>query len=286
MQEELFRPGENEFASIFNNIADGIILADPKTKRFYNANKSFCVMLGYSIDELKILSVMDIHPQKDLPYVLDQFDRQFKNEITVAKNIPVKRKNGSIFYADINSAPFRFGGREYLLGIFRDITEKRFLEEAIRESEQNYRSMVEITSDWVWEVDADGIYIYSSPNVHDILGYEPEEVIGKKPFDLMPEEEAERVSKIFSDIVRAKKPFKGLENINRSKNGNLIILETSGVPITDKDGNLTGFRGIDRDVTERKQMEAVLKESEAQYRIISENSGTSMCIMEGDMTVS
>ncbi|MDD5633936.1 MAG: PAS domain-containing protein, partial [Candidatus Omnitrophica bacterium] len=84
----------------------------------------------------------------------------------------------------------------------------------------------------------------------------------------------------------AKKPFKGLENINRSKNGNLIILETSGVPITDKDGNLTGFRGIDRDVTERKQMEAVLKESEAQYRIIFENTGTSMCIIEGDMTVS
>jgi len=131
--------------------------------------------------------------------------------------------------------------------------------EALRESEDRFRSLVETTSDWIWEVDQESIYTYVSPKVKDLLGYELEEVIGKTLFDLMPADEAERVGGLFRDIVDSREPFKGLKNTNLHKDGRHVVLETSGVPIFDKAGNLTGFRGIDRDITERKKAEEELE---------------------------
>lgn len=138
----------------------------------------------------------------------------------------------------------------------RDITERRQAEEALHESVDRFRTLVESTSDWVWEVDRNAVYTYSSPKVTDLLGYTPEEIIGKTPFELMPPDEAERVGAIFVEIGKAHRPFARLENTNRRKDGRLVVLETSGVPIFDEAGAFTGYRGIDRDITERKQAEA------------------------------
>ncbi len=143
-----------------------------------------------------------------------------------------------------------------MLGVVQDITERKRAEEALRESEEKFRSLVETTSDWVWEVDLNGIYTYVSPKIKDLLGYEPEEVVGKTPFDLMPTDEADRVAGLFRNIVESRKAFMGLENTNLHKNGRKVVLETSGVPIFNADGTLCGYRGIDRDITERKNMEA------------------------------
>ncbi|MFX0036263.1 MAG: PAS domain S-box protein [Candidatus Hermodarchaeota archaeon] len=147
-----------------------------------------------------------------------------------------------------------------------DITARKKAEEKLRESEERFRSLVETTSDWIWEVDANSVFTYSSPKIRDILGYKPEEVIGKTPFDLMPKNEAERVEKIFQTIVDPDKSFKILENKNLHKDGSLIVLETSGIPIFDDNRQLLGYRGINRDITERKKAEQKLKESEEMYR--------------------
>ncbi|MHC4658345.1 MAG: PAS domain-containing protein, partial [Planctomycetota bacterium] len=149
-----------------------------------------------------------------------------------------------------------------ILGIFWDITEPKQAEQALRGSEHRFRSLVETSSDWVWEIDQNNIYTYASPKVKDLLGYEPEEVVGKTPFDLMPLDEAERVTELFNDIVESRKPFDRLENTNLHKDGRVVVLETSGVPILGEGGNLLGYRGIDRDITERKKAEAALRESE------------------------
>jgi PAS domain S-box-containing protein len=138
------------------------------------------------------------------------------------------------------------------------------LYEALRVSEERFRALTESTSDWIWEVDANGVYTYASPKVKDLLGYKPEEVIGKTPFDLMPLDEAERVRAIFQDIVSSQRPFERVENINLHKDGRRVVLETSGVPFFDKKGNLSGYRGIDRDITERKMAEKALREREAE----------------------
>ncbi|HSB01955.1 MAG TPA: PAS domain S-box protein [Anaerolineales bacterium] len=139
------------------------------------------------------------------------------------------------------------------------IVEAAMARDQLRKSEGRFRALVETTSDWVWEVDANGVYTYVSPKVRDLLGYQPEEVIGRTPFDLMPEEEAQRVNAIFQNIMLQEKAFESLENVARAKDGRPVVLDTSGVPFFDEHGKLAGYRGIDRDITERKQVEEALR---------------------------
>ena len=161
---------------------------------------------------------------------------------------------------EINDYPFSdVDGSPLVLELGVDITEHMKAKQKLYKSEQRFRSLIEATSDWVWEVDQNGIYTYCSPKVKDLLGYEPEEIIGKTPFDLMPPGEAERVAGLFKDIIESRKPFNGLENTNLDKDGRDVALETSGVPIFDEGGNLLGYRGIDRDITERKKAEEQIR---------------------------
>ncbi len=124
-----------------------------------------------------------------------------------------------------------------------------------RTNEERFRLLVEHVSDWIWEVDENGIYTYASPQIKDILGYSPEEVIGKTPFHLMEPLEGKRIAPIFEYHVANKLPIKSLENINLHRDGHEVILETSGSPIINADGKCIGYRGIDRDITLRKQQE-------------------------------
>ena len=134
-------------------------------------------------------------------------------------------------------------------------------EQHLLDVENRYQAIVNASPDWIWEVDINGVYTYASPRVQELLGYRPEEVVGKKVFDLMPAEEATRVMAIFSEIARDHKPIQNLENVNLHRNGQHVVLETSGVPILSTNGFLLGYRGIDRDITKRKQLETELKDA-------------------------
>jgi PAS domain S-box-containing protein len=181
------------------------------------------------------------------------------------------RKDGKEFPVELSLSAISVKGKWHAIGIVRDITERKQAEEALRKSEEKFRDLVESTSDWIWEIDESGIYTYASPKVKDLLGYEPQEVIGKSPFDLMHQEEAKRVAEEFGAIVNAGRPFAGLENTNLHKDGHCIVLETSGVPIFDAEGNFRGYRGIGRDITERKKAAEALRESEERYRRTIDN---------------
>jgi PAS domain S-box-containing protein len=155
-------------------------------------------------------------------------------------------------------------------------------EETLREREERFRSLVETTSDWIWEIDTGGVYTYSSPKAKEILGYESHEIIGKAPFDFMPAEEAEHIKAQFAAIVKSAKPFYGLENVNVHKSGQTIVLETNGVPIFDGAGKLKGYRGVDRDITERKLTEETLRESEGKFRVLAETSMAGIALYQGE----
>ena len=127
--EEALRESQEKFKSIFDDAIDGILLADIRSQMFVDCNKKTCEMLGYSHDEIKSLGVMDIHPQEDLPYVIEQFEKQAKGELTLARDIPTERKDGSVFYADFNSSRMKLAGKDILMGIFRDITDIKEMEE-------------------------------------------------------------------------------------------------------------------------------------------------------------
>ena len=150
--------------------------------------------------------------------------------------------------------------------------QRKHTEDALRESEERYRNLVEYSNDWLWEVDRNGVYTYASPHCRELLGYEPKELIGKTPFDLMPPDEAKRVEKWFASIAAQRKPFRALENTIRHKDGHLVDLETNGVPMLDGEGNLLGYRGTDRDITERKRTERELRASETRYRVVADNT--------------
>ena len=130
---------------------------------------------------------------------------------------------------------------------------------ALLKSEERFRGIAESMSDWIWEVDADGIYTYCSSNVEIILGYHVDEIIGKSPFDFMVAGEAERVGSIFAKFIRDKKAFRDLENWNNAKDGRKVCLLTSGTPIIDDNGDLLGFRGVDTDITEKKKADELVQ---------------------------
>lgn len=137
---------------------------------------------------------------------------------------------------------------------------------ALRESEERYRNFVETVSDWVWEVDVNVVYTFASPKVRDLLGYEPGEILGKTPFDLMPPDEARRVKEIFNPYAARHEPFPAIENTNLHKDGHLVVLETSGAPFFDANGTFLGYRGVDREIGGRKRAEKELRKSEEHLR--------------------
>ena len=126
----------------------------------------------------------------------------------------------------------------------QDLANSRKSEHELNSDEKRFQSICEITSDWIWEVDENGIYKYSNPKVEDILGYSPKEIIGKSPFELMPTNEADKIARLFKKFTKSKKSFSGLVNLNLHKTGRQVVLETSGVPLFDSNGSFKGFRGI------------------------------------------
>ena len=136
LAEEALKESALWFQAIFDGAYDGILLADMASKKFTTGNARICEMLGYSLEELTELGVTDIHPENELPYVLDQFEKQARGEIELVADLPLKRKDGTLFFADVNSFPLVIAGREYVVGFFRDITERKRAEEMVQESEK------------------------------------------------------------------------------------------------------------------------------------------------------
>jgi len=147
-----------------------------------------------------------------------------------------------------------------IFGIFWDITGYREAEKILQTSEERFRQVAETAGGWIWEVDSTGLYIYASPTVKSILGYEPSELVGKKYFySLFTPETRQRLKNVAFKVFGLKKAFRGFVNKNVHKDGTIICLETSGLPILSKSGKLLGYRGTDTDITERKKTEEALR---------------------------
>jgi PAS domain S-box-containing protein/putative nucleotidyltransferase with HDIG domain len=143
------RESEQRFRAIFDSAQDGILVADGDTKKFVMGNHSICRMLGYSQHEIQGLGIPDIHPAEVLPYVEDQFRRRLAGEAALTAALPIKRKDGSVFYAEITTSPLKLHGKTHLLGIFRDITERVQSEEALTHRVEIERLLASISTEFV-----------------------------------------------------------------------------------------------------------------------------------------
>ncbi|HSQ92552.1 MAG TPA: PAS domain S-box protein, partial [Nitrospiraceae bacterium] len=144
-------------------------------------------------------------------------------------------------------------------------------ESVLREIERRFRALVDTTSDWGWEIDEHALFTYSSQRICNILGYRPEEVLGKTPFDLMPQDEARRSRDLFGPIVAGRQAFSCIESIYLHKEGHRIFLECGGVPLFDDAGRFRGYHGINRDITERKRATKEARYDQALLVSIIEN---------------
>lgn len=171
--------------------------------------------------------------------------------------------------------------------IRNNITELAMTTLHLQASEEKYRDLVEHINDWVWEIDEDFIFTYSNPIVENILGYSVDEIIGKKPFDLMSVDEAQRATEIIQGFANTRSPFGLFENTFIHKTGRETVLEISGLPVFDNEGKFSGYRGIDRDVTERRLAEELAKARDLDVRnayvsILSAVTGDRFIIMTDD----
>ncbi|OPY38208.1 MAG: Bacterioopsin transcriptional activator [Methanoregula sp. PtaU1.Bin051] len=258
--------------------------------------------LGYRPDEMEGKNFeWFIHPD-DVGMLVSHIGEPFKaGHLGPSDQFRVRRNDGTYrWYEDKSIYTVDRSGRKIIVGTIRDITEQKnardellsayeqltaadeelrgqydelaLTSERLRESEEKYRMLVETTSDFIWEVDAAAVYTYVSPKVREMLGYEPEEMVGKTPFDFMPPDEARRVAADFNRCVESRIPIITLENKNLRKDGSVVILETSGIPRYTEDGMFAGYRGIDRDVSDRKSTEEALRASEETFRRVIEGA--------------
>jgi PAS domain S-box-containing protein len=155
---------------------------------------------------------------------------------------------------------------------FTNALVRKRADEALYQSEERFRQVAETVGDFIWEVDAFGLYTYTSPSVERILGYTPSELEGKIHFyDLFLPAVREELKTAASQTFSARQPIRAFPNPNVRKDGRVVHLETSGMPVLDKVGNLIGYRGADMDVTERLKAQEDLRQSEQKFRRLHES---------------
>ena len=255
--EEKLRQSESRFRHLVENAADAFFVVDYEGG-IIDVNQQSCYSLQYTREELLSLNIADI----DVEVVPKKHAERFWSRVTPDHSLTFeglqRRKDGTTFPVEVHLSLLETGGQRLLLAIVRDITERERAENALRESEEQYRLLVENTSDWIWEVDCNGVFTYVSPQVTSLLGYEPEELRGKMFFDLEAPEELPRVERFFEEAVRSRQSVSGFQNTCLHKDGRRVVIEASGVPILDRRGELLGYRGVNRDITERKRAEVEL----------------------------
>ncbi|WP_024298056.1 PAS domain S-box protein [Methylomicrobium lacus] len=152
----------------------------------------------------------------------------------------------------------------------------RDVESALVESEERFRQMAEMTGEWLWEQDPGGFYIYCSTAVLQILGYSPDQVVGRHYTEfLTAQDKAEQ-----QFYAASHQPFYSLINHYQHKDGHQVITESTGLPIIDAAGKLLKWRGVDRDITVRKRFQDALIDSEKRIRLIIESSLSAIVIMD------
>ncbi len=164
-------------------------------------------------------------------------------------------------YMEINYYPY-YNEDNKIMGFVvngRNITERKNHEIQAQESQKKYQALVETTSDFIWEMNLNGVYTYCSPQMEKLWGLKPEEMLGKTPFDLVPPEDRDQAIKAFSASSESSSPFRNMEVRSFDGTGRIRFLEISGVSFFDETGKKCGYRGITRDISERKQLEEQLQ---------------------------
>jgi PAS domain S-box-containing protein len=271
--EEALRRAEAELRQVFNSISDSVwsCEVDPSGRSTYHYYSPAVEKITgrppefYMPGPERWLSI--VHPadqgrlkEVSLRIGTGQTDREEEEYRIVLPNQTIRWVRDSVVPRKDEHGIIR------LHGVVSDITDRKEAEAALRRSEENFRSFVETTRDWIWTTDRDVRITYSNPAVAAILGHQPEELIGKSLLELMHGEERRHIEHRLPEWIADKTGWSDLTLRWRHKDGAYRYLESTAVPVLEAGGEVAGYQGTNRDITERKLAQDALRESEARYR--------------------
>jgi PAS domain S-box-containing protein len=285
---------EKRYRLLAENVRDVIWVLDQDLKYQY-VSPSAKKLRGYTAEEVMNQTIDEVLTPDSYQRTVDIFTREFELEKSgkrhgpdwsMAIELEMICRDLSTIWTEVNVSLIydEEGNPLSILGMTRDISERKKAEDALKRSEERFKQVTENAGEWIWEVDAEGVYRYSSSAGERILGYAAEELIGQKHFyDLFAPEVREDLKTVALEAFKQKKPFLNFVNTNMHKNGRIVILETSGTPMLDEKGNLIGYRGADTDITLRKQAEEALRESEEKYHLLLDNLNEGILVSQDGM---
>jgi PAS domain S-box-containing protein len=260
---------EAMFRALFENATDGIILADAETSRFIRCNRTMRKMLGYGGDkDISQLRVSDIHPKEHLPDVLEQFERKAAGGVGPAKEIPVLRSDGTVFYADVNAARIMIDGKDCVVRMFRDVSDRKYIEEQLRNERDRAQICLDVAEVVFVAIDGDGLVYLINRKGCEILGYEENEIVGKNWFDnFIPERTRAALLGVAHKLLTGNAgAAMHCENPVLTKSGEERIIAWHNTVIRDENGNITGHLSSGEDITEFRRLERLLAEISREER--------------------
>ena len=227
-------PWRDHFYRLLVENTKDIIWSTDMELRWTYISPSVEQILGFTSEETMTLGVTRTMTPATAAFVLQTFTRllaEAAQDPTVFDRaftfeLEFIHKNGGTVWGEVRISVLRDcdGKPVGLIGVTRDISDRKRMEKSLQQSEYRYRILTEATSDCIWEVNADCVYTFVSTKVRDMLGYEPEEILGKTPFDFMPPEEAEHIRLLFWEAAARRDHLVALENTVVTKNGDRIIV--------------------------------------------------------------
>jgi len=269
---------EHRVRTLLENIPFGILLADGKTRRFTFANETICRMLGYTNEELIGMTPVNIHPPDQYPRIREIFDQMASGTLESYQNIPVVRKDGSIFLVRIHSATLELDGQRHLLGIFQDITEQIQAEEKIQDLQHRESDIINFLPDATFAIDTEGKVIAWNRSMEEMTGVLAQDMLGKGDYEYaIPFYGKRRPLLIDLSLLPDEVIEKKYQSVRHD--GRILVAETSdarpkgmkttlwgmATPLTDADGNVEGAIESIRDITELKETERILRVSQEKY---------------------
>ena len=281
--EEVLKSSESRYRRFFEAVRDGILILDAETGTILDVNPFLIELLGFTHEQFLGKKLWEIGVFKDIAASKDNFRELQEKKYIHFEDLPLETADGRRIYVEFVSFVYDVENKNVMQCNIRDITERKRAEAALTRSEERFRQVAENAGVWIWETDENGLFTYASPVVENILGYTPEDLVGKKYFfDLFaPDIREDLKRKALADFGR-RDTFRNFINTTIHKNGSRVILETSGAPIIDNDGHLLGYRGTDTDITERIQTEQALRESEERYNALFFNSYSVSLLIDPD----
>ncbi|MCF8111937.1 MAG: PAS domain S-box protein [Desulfobacteraceae bacterium] len=285
--EEALRQSEEKYRTIIESINDAYYETD-LNGRITFMNNMICKHLGYSREELTGSNSRFFQDEDNFKKTVQFYTEVYNTENPGVLEMECIRKDGTkgTYELSLSLIKDKTGKKIGFRGISRDITERKQMEEQLRQSEERYRTILEEMNDGYFEVDLAGNYTFVNETSARLLKYSREELIGKNSFNYMVKENAPIVYNAFNNIYKTGKPERNIVYRAVHKDGNIGIAELAGFPLKNGKGDIVGFRGIARDITERRQMEEQLRQSEERYRTIIEQiqDGYFETDLEGNFT--